>query len=789
MKTASASTLPTPDPADTPALPGLDAQTVATLRQTHGYNELPQPHSSLIKAYLHNFWGPLAWLLELTIAITLATGRTVEAGVMVMMLLINSGINIYQRRSADAALATLSHHLQVVVRVLRDSEWTSRPARELVPGDIVRLRTGDVVPADVVLGDGGLSVDLSALTGESVPRDVAPGEAAFSGGTVRRGEATAAVTATGNHTAYARTSQLLEVAHPPTHMERVIFAIIKCFFVVNLVLAIAVVTFGWINHIAAIEVTNFIIVLLITSVPVAFPTMFAVAQSYGALLLTRHRSHSVLVRRLAAVQEAAVMDVLCSDKTGTLTQNSLSLHEVVHYGRHSEDDVLALAVAASDEADEDVIDTAVLRLAAERGVAALPRQSFVPFDIKTKRTEAHLKYHGRATVVRKGLPELLLTAGVKLHTTALADVERLSALGLRVVAVVAGSEVGGYACVGLLGLADPIREEAPALIIALGRQGIRTVMITGDGRRTAAAVARQLGIEGTVITGDELRANPAIAATGLVFAETFPEDKLTIIRALQAAGHTVGMTGDGVNDAPALRQAEVGIAVMDATDVAKQSASFILTTPGLAGIANIVDISRSVYARLRTWALNKITKSIEVGVLSAVVFFATGSYILAPIFAVLLLLANDFVVISIATDSTDPMPRPAHWRVAQLMQAGAVIALVPLAGAALIYLAARHWGYSLPVIRTGMYMTLVYLGAATLLGLRAWPHAWNRRPSDTLLIALTGSALFTLAVAVSGIIVAPVPLGLIGLIVAVSVVSWVMVDLVKGSQLVRGRLE
>ncbi len=768
---------------------GLKTADISGLRARYGFNELPEFHQSILILYLKNFWGPLAWLMELMIVITFVSGNEFEAAIIAGLLLVNGGINVYQRRSADAALATLRKAIQVTARVLRDGLWSTVPSRELVPGDIIRLRAGDVVPADAQVLDSSINVDFSSLTGESLPREIAAGDEIYSSGIVRHGEATATVSAIGKQTRYGKTTELLEVSHPPTHMEKVVLGIIKYFFALNVLVAITVVIFGLAVHAQILQITNYVIVLLLMSVPIAFPTMFAVAQTYGALQLNsdtgddENDGRRVLVRRLAAVQEGAVMDVLCCDKTGTLTQNRLSVSEVTHYGGNDEARVLALAAACSEAADGDSIEQAIFQRVAELAITVPEHVSFFPFDSSTKRTQAEISEHGRTIKIEKGLADLLLTPTVLFSEEALEDVARMSGKGLRVLAVIASDST--TECAGLIGLSDPIRPDAPILIQELDALGVRVVMITGDGRITAQAVAQQLGLQGDVCTPADLKKNPQIALRGAVFAEAYPEDKLTIIEALQKAGHVVGMTGDGVNDAPALHQAEVGIAVLGATEVAKQAASFILTSPGLEGIRRVVTAGRRVYMRIRTWALNKVVKSIESLFIATIIFLITHSYILSPLIAVLILLSNDFVTISIATDHTKPLLRPARWNIPRLIIASACIAVVPFMFTMGIYILAQRLGFPFDTIRTIVYCSLVYLGATTMLAIRAWPFGLSVRPSKVLVGALLFSLAFTSIVSGFGIFIQALPPIFFAVILSSAVISFFLIEIVKQLRNVR----
>ncbi len=759
---------------------GIDTASALALQQQFGYNELPVAQSSLIRMYLKSFWGPLPWLLELTIVISIASGNPAEAIIITALLLLNGSISLYHNQSADKALASLRRNLQITARVIRDGEWVMLPAREIVVGDTMRLRMGDVVSADAVLLDGALAVDFSSLTGESLPRDITTGDDIYSGCVISRGEATVTVTGIGVNTKYGHTTQLLEASHPPTHMESVVFSVIKYVSIANVILAISVAVFGFAVHISPIEIMDFVIVLLLMSIPVAFPTMFAVAQSYGALMLSKRANHAVLVGRLAAIQDVAMMDVLCSDKTGTLTQNNLSVHTMICYGAFDEKTLLALAGAACDESDQDYIDIAILSEARKQGTTTFERLQFSPFDSNTKRTEAVILRAGQKTVVRKGMPDLLLTNGIQFSDEARRDLEMLSESGFRTIAVTIDD-----ACVGLIALSDPIRPDAPRLIREIERLGIRVVMITGDGRATAAAVANQLGLVGDVVTASELAADPSLAVTGTIFAETYPENKINIIRALQEAGHIVGMTGDGVNDAPALHQAEVGIAVASATDVAKQSASLILTSPGLDGVRVAVNVGRSVSERIKTWIMNKMIKSIEVTILTSVLFMITRTYILSPLLAVLLMISNDFVTVSIATDKAQSVRKPVHWDVLRLAVASLLLAFIPLALVFVTYAAATSVGYPTDGVRTAVYAALVYYGMASLLAIRSWPNAWSRRPSKTLVTSLAVSLIFTFLVSVSGRLIPAISIQFMACIVAVSLADTLLVDFVKKTRLMK----
>ncbi len=765
---------------------GLQSDSIERLRAQYGYNEVPAHRENLVLLYLKNFWGPLPWVLEVTIFITFFIGKQAEAIAIIVLFFINAGINIYQHQSADAALELLRKKIQMFARAKRDNTWVTLPVRELLPGDVVHLQMGDIVPADLIIKEGSLSVDFSMLTGESLPKEVGAGEEIFSGGIIRRGETAALVERIGANTRFGKTTELLETSHAPTHIERVIFSVIEYFFFLNIGLIAIIATFGIWAHAPSGQILNFVVVLLLMSVPVAFPVMFAVAQSYGALQLGERGRVKVLVRRLAAVQDGAMMDVLCSDKTGTLTTNHLSINEVTRYGAADQTRVLTLAGICSDKADNSTIDDAIFERIARENITLPAREHFEPFDSISKRTRAEfIGEHGELEKISMGLPEALLSNDVAYAPEALQDEERFAAKGFRVLALVSEG-TAGKRCEGLIALSDPVRPDAAQLIRDLLAAGIRTIMITGDGRRTARTVAAELGLTGDVCTPKDLHLDPSIALRASVFAEAYPEDKISIIKALQKAGHVVGMTGDGVNDAPALQQAENGIAVESAVDVAKQSASFILTTPGLEGILQMVIVSREVYFRLRTWTLNKIVKSIEVIIFTTGIFFITRSYILSPLFAVLLLFANDFISISLATDRTGVIARPVHWNVGRLILGSSIFAMAPLLSLVLIYSTVHLFtGYSFSTLRTVTYVSLVFYGITTLLAIRAWPSGFSVRPSKTLLLAILFSFVFTSTIALSGFLITPLSWPVMMLIIGTAILNFFIIELIKRFVVVR----
>ena len=760
---------------------GLSSEQVLKLQAEFGPNKLATPKEHKLTMWLKQFWGPLPWLLEIIAIISYYSGNRIEALIIILLLIANGFISLYQRSKTDKALSQLQQSLQTKTRVLRDSNWIEVLTSELVPGDLVRLRAGDIVSADMHLIKGQISVDQSSITGESLPVDLDSHGTIFSGSILVKGEATARVDLIGTKTKFGTTAQLLETAHAPTHMEKLIFTIIKYQFLFNVGLIIIALLYITITHGNLNSAVALIIVLLVTSVPIAFPTMFAVSQTYGASQLAKlDNNKGILVRRLAAVQDCAMMNVLCTDKTGTLTMNSLSISQIIAYQGYSENEVLQLGAACSNLSDQDPIDREILKNLKERKLDSIEHQQFIPFDPLTKRTQATIDWKNKKQIILKGLPEKLNAIKKKQSSDYTDDLNKLNQKGYRTIAVSVGSSLQDQVIIGLISFEDPIREDSKELLSKLQDHGIEIKMITGDNIETAKNVAKQLGLTVKACNTEDLKTNPSLALSNNVFADAYPEDKILIIKELQKKGYTVGMTGDGVNDSPALHQAEVGIAVSSATDVAKNSASYILVNPGLKDILVAVSISREVYQRIRTWGLNKIVKSLEIAGLSVIGYLITGNIILSPLLAVLLLFANDFVTISISTDNSVAEKSPANWNLYKLVFSAVSlsIGLLIILGIGLI-LAVKLLHFNNLELATLAFLLLIFQGQASLYSLRSYPHFWSIRPSRTLVIAtiLVGSII--LFMSLFGFIVQQMPISSLSIIIIIPLISLLTTDLLK----------
>lgn len=743
-----------------------------------GPNTVPEERRNPVLLFLQKFWSPVPWMLEVTFVFELALGKVTQSIIIASLLILNAILSFVQESRASGALALLRQRLAIMVRVLRDGQWQMIVSQDLVPGDVIRVRVGDFVPADMRLLEGQLLVDQSSLTGESTPKEVGEGEPAFAGSIVRRGEATGEVTATGRQTNFGKTAELVRTATSPSRLTTLIFAIVKYLVAIDLILIAVILAYAIAGGIPLAEIISFALILLVASVPVALPATYTLASALGSLELSRQ---GIFVTRLSAVEEAAEMDVLCCDKTGTMTKNQLAVAMVQAYAPHSEDDLLRLAALACEESTQDPIDVAILEAANQKKfLAETPRRlQFLPFDPSTKRSEAVVVQGNQTLHVVKGAPSVVasLTAA---PLSVQSDVNRMAGQGCRVLAVAAGPE-GQLRFVGLIALLDPPRDDSAAVLRELNSLGIRVVMVTGDSAETAQAVATQVGIEGRTGPSKALhQENVAQHLDCAVFAGVFPEDKFRLVQAFQGRGHVVGMTGDGVNDAPALKQAEVGIAVANATDVAKAAASLVLTQPGLSDVQAAVETGRRIHQRMLTYTLNKIVKTIQIALLLSLGLLLTGVFVTTPRLILLLLFANDFVTMSLADDRVIFSRQPDRWRIGSLTVSALLIAVVWLVLAFAIFLVGRDvFHLELPQLQTLVFVALVFTGQATVYLVRDRRHFWSSVPGFWLMMTSVAAVLVVSLLACFGILMSPIAPGLVVGVLAVVVSCSVVMDLLK----------
>jgi H+-transporting ATPase len=752
---------------------GLGTAEVQSRLGRYGHNEVPEQRSSLLRTFLSKFWGLTAWMLEFIILLSWLLGKFSDVYLVSLLLIINAVISFSQETRASGAVEALKAKLHINARVLREGSWSTVPARELVPGDVIRVRQGDFVAADGKLITGELSVDESSLTGESLDVQKTADAVLYSGSIVRRGEGSVVIVATGAHTYFGRTTELVQMARPRLHVEEVVSQVVKSLLVVvGALLSLALVVIV-LKRMPVLEVLPLLLVLLLGAIPVALPVMFTVSMAVGSTELAKK---NVLVTRLSASEDAATMNVLCVDKTGTITMNRLSVASVQPMDGHSERETILYGALASNEANQDPLDLAFVNAARQNGwlEPSIVQKSFVPFDVRTRRTEAAVEQAGREFRVMKGSVRAVAKAA-GLNAQGLARLEgqasKWAQRGYRTLAVAKADAPGRWQLVGLVSLVDAPRPDSRQLLQELRDLGVEVKMLTGDALPIAREIASSVGLGEEVISAAQLRAAAeqsraraaelALHSDG--FAGVYPEDKYDVVKDLQAAGRVVGMTGDGVNDAPALRQAEVGIAVSNATDVAKGAASVVLTSEGLASIVDLVKNGRRIHQRILIWVTNKISRTILKASFVVIAFLVSGKFVVSAFAMLLVTFLNDSVKISLSTDNVRWSQQPATWDLKEAVKAAVALGLLMTVEAlGLLYFGSQRFGLAVSdgSLHTFSFEILLYFAIFSILVVRESGHFWNSRPSRTMIIALVLDALAGAVIPSVGIPgLTPLPLG------------------------------
>jgi H+-transporting ATPase len=761
---------------------GLTSDEARRRVEKFGPNAMPDTALHPWRMAIEKFWAPVPWMLEAAIVLELALGKYVEAGIIAGLLVFNAALGLFQESRAQATLAALKSRLALNASVRRDGAWKTVPAAELVPGDVVKLSLGAVVAADVKLTAGEVLLDQSMLTGESVPIEAGAGVQTYAGALVRRGEAVAEVTATGALTKFGRTAELVRTAHVVSSQQKAVLRVVRNLAGFNGVVIVLLVAYAWFLKMPLDEIIPLVLTAVLASIPVALPATFTLASALGARALAKL---GVLPTRLSAVDEAGSMDVLCADKTGTLTRNALTVTTVHPMPGFDEAHVLALAALASSDGGQDPVDGAIRTAAASKTVSDAPHLiKFAAFDPAKKMSEATAtdstgspqRIVKGACAVVIGLAQPSPTATAATAATAAAD--ELEAKGFRVLAVAVGTATA-MKLAGLIALSDPPRPDSAALVSELHGLGVRTVMVTGDAPETAAIVAKAVGLDGAVCPPGPIpdAVHPEQFA---VFAGVLPEDKYKLVKAFQKGGHTVGMCGDGVNDAPALRQAQIGIAVSTATDVAKSAAGMVLTTPGLAGIVAAVKEGRVTFQRILSYTLNSITKKTVQVLFLAIGLIMTGYAILTPLLMVLIMITGDFLGMSLTTDNVRPSPMPNAWRIGNLTVAGVIMGIGELVFCtSVLAFGAYRMGFDIGALRTLAFIVIVFGNQATMYTNRERRHLWSSRPSFWVIVSSIADLLIASTLAIGGIAMTPLPAWIVAGTLAAAAVFAVIMDLVK----------
>jgi H+-transporting ATPase len=767
---------------------GLSSSEAARRLTQFGPNAVAEQEVHPLKRIAQHFWAPVPWMLEATIALQLAIGQRVTALLVAALLVLNVILGTVQQGRAEAALALLKQRLTQRSRAKRDGAWIDIPAAELVPGDIVQICLGDVVPADLLLLSGSVLVDQSMLTGEAMPVEAAVGKNAYAGALVRRGEATGKVIATGVRTYFGRTAELVSIAYVESAEQKAVFGVVRNLTAINFAIVVGIVAYALAHRIGLEQITLLVLTAMLSAVPVALSATFTLAAALGARALAQN---GVLLTRLSALHEAATIDVLCCDKTGTLTKNELSVAAVraIKLG-HEERDVLGFAALASSSSGEDLIDAAIRKRYAETPVSQRAPQAavtFKPFDPDLKMAEATAIVDGREVRIIKGAPAAVGVFAA-IGAEASAELDALDRAGHRTLAVAVGP-ADSLELIGFVAFGDPPRSDSAELLEQLKTLGVLPVMVTGDAAATAATIARAIGLDGPICPPARIpeSVDPVDFA---VYAGVFPEQKFQLVKAFQRKGHAVGMCGDGANDAPALRQAQLGIAVSTATDVAKAAAGVVLTEPGLAGIVACINEGRSAFQRVLTYTLMILVNKCVTLVILGFGLIMTGHAVLTPVLQAIAMLSNDFVTMARAADRARPSPYPNAWRVRNL-----TMAAVPLGAFRLFYLLlilAFGW-YVLKLMpeqmQTLTFIMLGFAGQGNVYVLRERSRLWHSRPAPIMILASCCDLILMACLAVFGIFMAALPIWIIGMLVATTLIFTLAMDTIKLSVFARVRID
>jgi H+-transporting ATPase len=756
--------------------PGLTSEEARARLAKYGPNAIPDTTLRPWRMALAKFWAPVPWMLEAAIILQAVLHEYIEAAVIAGLLVFNAALGFFQEGRAQATLAALKSRLALNASVRRDGSWKTVPATELVPGDSVKLSLGGVVAADVKLIDGSILLDQSMLTGESVPIEAGPGLQTYAGALVRRGEATAIVTATGARTKFGHTAELVRTAHVESTQQKTVVCVVRNLAIFNGAVIVLLVVYAHTRAMPIGEIIPLVLTAILASIPVALPATFTLAAAVGAKALARL---GVLPTRLSAVDEAATLDVLCSDKTGTLTLNELAITAVRPESGFDEAHLLEMATLASSNGGDDPVDMAIRAASMKTNTANPPKVTkFIPFDPARKMSEATaVDANGRTLRVVKGA----FSAVIKLTDpapTAAATADELEKKGFRVLAVAVGPPTK-MRLAGVIALSDPPRDDAAELVKELHNLGVLTVMVTGDAPATAGIIARAVGLDGAICPLGPIPED-VVPDKFAVFAGVLPEDKYRLVQAFQKSGHTVGMCGDGANDAPALRQAQMGIAVSTATDVAKSAAGIVLTKPGLEGVVAAVKEGRITFQRILTYTLNSVTKKTVQVLFLAAGLIMTGHAILTPMLMVLIMITGDFLGMSLTTDNVRPSPMPSAWRVGNLTIAGVFVGICELVFCtAVLALGKFRLGLGIDTLQTLAFVVIVFGNQATTYTNRTRQRMWSTRPSSWLVLSSVADLLIASTLANRGIAMAPLSFVVIGGTFVGAVVMAFAVDIVK----------
>lgn len=749
---------------------GLPSIEVTKRLQIYGYNQIIEKKKSLILKLLGYFWGPIPWMIEIAAILSALVHQWEDFWIIFTLLLLNAIVGFWQEHKADNAIELLKQKLAPKARVLRDGRWREIEARELVPGDIVRVRLGVIIPADIKLIEGGyLLTDESALTGESLPVEKHIADVAYSGSIARQGEMNGLVVATGMETFFGRTAKLVEETGKRSHFQKAVIKIGDYLIILALTLVALIFLIALYRHESLVETLQFALILTVAAIPAALPAVLSVTMAVGAMALAKKEA---IVSKLVAIEEMAGMDILCSDKTGTITQNKLTVGATEPFEGSKEDALIFNAALASREEDQDPIDDAIIAKINEAAPDFRTRQhkvsDFSPFDPVSKRTVATIEdQDGKKFQVAKGAPQAILSlleSQTDISRLVEEKINTLANRGYRPLGVARKDMTGTWQYIGLIGLYDPPREDSGDTIKTAQNMNVMVKMVTGDHAAIAKEIAKQVNLGKNIMPASSFLEKPDREAQRVVeeadgFAQVFPEHKYHIVELLQSKGHIVGMTGDGVNDAPALKKADAGIAVAGATDAAKSAADIVLTRPGLSVIIDAIQQSRIIFERMNSYAVYRIAETIRVLFFLTLSIIVFNFYPVTAVMIVILAILNDAPIMMIAYDHTKISEKPVEWDMRKVMSIATILGLMGVfASFLLFWIAERFLHLDRPTIQTLIFLKLAVAGHMTIYLTRTGEKPfWIRPfPSLVLLIATETTQIIGTFIAVYGIFMSPI---------------------------------
>jgi H+-transporting ATPase len=770
---------------------GLSQAEAKKRLEQYGPNEITEKKQNLLLKFLTYFWGPIPWMIEAAVILSAVAQHWPDFFIILLLLVANSVVGFWEEHQAGNAIAALKAKLAIKARIKRDGKWITSVARELVPGDVIRLRLGDIVPADARLLDGdSVEVDQSALTGESLPATRKLGDAVFSGSIIRRGEINALIYSTGANTFFGKTAQLVQSAHNVSHFQRAVLKIGNYLIILAVALVTVIVAVAIFRGDPILTTLQFALVLTVAAIPVAMPTVLSVTMAVGARLLAKKEA---IVSRLVAIEELAGVDILCADKTGTLTQNKLTLGDPFSVHNVTVEQVILNGALASSADNNDTIDLAVLGgLKDQDALKAYEIIHFQPFDPVHKRTEASVKTKdGKTFKVTKGAPQVILELSDNAAQAKPAvdqAVNEFAVRGFRSLGVARAEGDGQWQFMGVLPLFDPPRDDAKATIATALAMGVTIKMVTGDALAIAKETAKKLDMGTNILDasslGDSEKQEDAAVSDSIEkadgFAQVFPEHKFHIVDILQKRGHIVGMTGDGVNDAPALKKADCGIAVSDATDAARAAAAIVLTTPGLTVIIDAIKESRRIFQRMNSYAIYRIAETLRVLLFMTLAILIFNFYPVTAVMIVMLALLNDGAILSIAYDNVHYKDQPEAWNMRMVLGISTVLGIIGVIAAfGLFYLGERVFHLDRAHIQTLMYLKLSVAGHLTIFLTRTRGPFWSIRPAKILWIAVLGTQMVATLIAVYGLFMTPLGWGWAGFVWAYALLWFLVNDRLK----------